>query len=75
MHVLVKFELWEKIPISPKPDEDLSYPKAIWHYARGMAYANLNKINGAKNELDSLIKLSESEDVMRIMIWSINPAE
>jgi tetratricopeptide (TPR) repeat protein len=75
MHVLVKFEQWEKILTSPKPDEDLAYPKAIWHYARGMAYANLNKPDEAKIELGSLNKLSESENVKRIIIWSINPAE
>ncbi len=75
LHVLVKFEQWEKILASPKPDDDLFYPKAIWHYARGMAYANLNKLNKAQNELDSLNKLSESDDVRRIIIWSINPAE
>lgn len=75
MHVLVKFEQWEKILVSPKPDDDLSYPKAIWHYARGMAYANLNKPDEAQNELDSLNKLAESEDVKRIIIWSINEAE
>jgi tetratricopeptide (TPR) repeat protein len=75
MHVLVKFEQWEKILTSPEPDEDLAYPKAIWHYARGMAYANLNKPVEAQIELDSLNKLSESEDVKRIIIWSINPAE
>lgn len=75
MHVLVKFEQWEKILASPKPDDDLAYPKAIWHYARGMAYANLNKPTEARNELDSLNKLSESEDVKRVIIWSINPAE
>ncbi len=75
MHVLVKFEQWEKILVSPKPDDDLAYPKAIWHYARGMAYANLNKPIEARTELDSLNKLGESEDVKRVIIWSINPAE
>jgi len=75
MHVLVKFEQWEKILATPQPDEDLTYPRAIWHYARGMAYANLNRPVEAHNELDSLNKLSESEDVKRIIIWSINPAE
>lgn len=74
MHVLVKFEQWEKILASPEPDKDLLYPKAIWHYARGMALANLQKPEEAQVELDSLNKLAESEQVKRIMIWSINPA-
>lgn len=75
LHVLVKFEQWEKILVSPKPKEDLAYPKAIWHYARGMAYANLGKPNEARSELDSLNQLTASEDVKRIIIWAINPAE
>jgi tetratricopeptide (TPR) repeat protein len=75
MHVLVKFEQWEKILASPKPDSDLVYPVAIWHYARGMAYANMNRQKEAQIELDSLNKLSESEGVKKIIIWSINPAE
>lgn len=75
LHVLVKFEQWEKILASPQPDADLAYPNAIWHYARGMAFANLNKPAEARIELDSLNKLIESEDVKRIIIWSINPAD
>lgn len=75
LHVLVKFGQWEKILATPKPDNDLVYPKAIWHYARGMAYANLNKPDEAQRELDSLNAHSDSEAVKRIIIWSINPAE
>lgn len=75
MHVLVKFEQWEKILVSPKPDDDLDYPKAIWHYARGMAYANTDRPKEAQIELDSLNKLSESEGVKNVIIWAINPAE
>ncbi len=75
LHVLVKFEQWEKILASPQPDADLAYPNAIWHYARGMALANLNKPAEARIELDALNKLSDSEDVKRIIIWSINPAD
>ena len=75
LHLLIKFEQWEKILASPKPDEDLDYPKAIWHYARGMAYTNLNKPGEAKNELDSLNKLMGSEEVKKIIIWGLNPAD
>lgn len=75
MHVLVKFEQWEKIIATPRPDADLAYPLAIWHYARGMAYANLNKPGEAQIELDSLNKLTQSEEVKRVIIWSINRAE
>ncbi len=75
LHVLVKFEQWEKIVATTKPDEDLAYPKAIWHYARGMAFANLNKLAEAQTELDSLDRLTDSEGVKKIIIWAINPAD
>jgi tetratricopeptide (TPR) repeat protein len=34
----------------------LKYIKAVWHYARGIAYVRTNKIADAKNELVSLKK-------------------
>jgi tetratricopeptide (TPR) repeat protein len=73
-NVLVKFAQWEKITALPKPDNDLKYPRAIWHYARGMAYANTGKLNAAKQELDSLTSLAESDAVKNMMIWEINSA-
>ena len=73
-HVLVKFEQWEKIFACPKPEDDLVYPQAIWHYARGMAYANLDKLEEAQHELDALHQLSESENVKKIIAWGLNPA-
>ncbi len=73
-HVLVKFEQWEKILACPKPEDDLVYPQAIWHYARGMAYANLDKLEAAQHELDALHQLSESENVKKIIVWGLNPA-
>jgi tetratricopeptide (TPR) repeat protein len=74
-HVLVKFGQWEKILASPKPEEGLVYTQAIWHYARGMAYANLNKMDQAQTELHSLNKLSAAPEVMKIIVWGLNPAE
>ena len=35
-HVLIKFGQWEKVLALPKPTDDLIYPTAIWHYARGI---------------------------------------
>lgn len=75
VHVLVKYEQWEKILAFPQPADDLIYPRAIWHYARGMAYANLNKMDEARNELDSLNKLRGTQEVQTLMIWGINSAK
>ncbi|MEX2232559.1 MAG: hypothetical protein WD824_10390 [Cyclobacteriaceae bacterium] len=75
LHVLIKFEQWEKILATPEPEKDLDYPKAIWHYARGMAYANMDKPSEAQKELDSLNSLMQSENVKKVIVWWLNPAE
>ncbi|MGC1242554.1 MAG: hypothetical protein WA874_13270 [Chryseosolibacter sp.] len=75
LHVLIKFEQWEKILATPQPEKDLVYPRAIWHYARGMAYANMDKPADANRELDSLNALRDHDEVKRIIIWGLNPAE
>ncbi len=71
-NVLVKFAQWEKIIALPKPEKNLKYPTAIWHYARGMAYANTGKIEHAKKELEALETLSATEEVQSLKIWEIN---
>jgi tetratricopeptide (TPR) repeat protein len=71
-NVLVKFAQWEKIISLPAPDRDLHYPRAIWHYARGMAFANTGKFENAKTALDSVSKLLQNEQVQQMKIWEIN---
>ncbi len=72
-HVLIKFGQWEKILALPKPTEDLVYPTAIWHYAKGMAYANTGKTEQAKEALKTLNRLNENPALIEKMIWGINP--
>ena len=71
-HILIKFAQWEKILALPKPTDDLIYPTAIWHYARGMAYVNLSKVEQAKDELKKLNELSQSPSIAEQFNWGIN---
>ena len=71
-NVLVKFAQWEKIIALPQPEDDLKYPYAIWHYARGMAFANSGKIGMAEEELDIVQKFVSDPDLKAMMIWEIN---
>ncbi len=71
-HILIKFGQWEKILALPKPTDDLVYPTAIWHYARGMAYANMGKLEQAKEELMKLNELSQSPSIAEQLNWGIN---
>jgi tetratricopeptide (TPR) repeat protein len=48
--VLVGFCKWEEILALPQPAEKFKLHRGIWHYARGMAFAALNKDEFAAKE-------------------------
>jgi tetratricopeptide (TPR) repeat protein len=53
IHVLVRFGRWEDILNEPEPAEYLPYSRAIWHYARALAYAATGRIDQAEVEQQS----------------------
>ena len=71
-YIAVKFGMWDTVLSLPAPEKDLSYPKAIWHYARGMAYLGKNRLHDAQKELDKLKILSEDKSLQDLKIWEIN---
>ena len=71
-YVAVKFSMWDTILALPSPARDLVYPRAIWHYARGMAYLGKHKLPEAQKELDSLHLLAADTSLKQITIWNIN---
>jgi tetratricopeptide (TPR) repeat protein len=71
-HILIKFGQWEKILSLTEPTEDLVYPRAIWHYARGIAYANRAQTDKAKQELALLNELAQAPVIANQMNWGIN---
>lgn len=71
-YVAVKFAMWDSILALPSPASELVYPKAIWHYARGMAYAGKNNLVAAKKEIDSVNSLAADTTLAKLTIWDIN---
>lgn len=55
MHVLVRFGLWQQIIDEPMPDDENLYPvtTAMYHYAKGVAYATLGQFAEAQNQKNS----------------------
>jgi tetratricopeptide (TPR) repeat protein len=49
----VRFGEWDEILASTEP-ENLPYLRAIWHYARGMAYAGKGDLDAARKELTAM---------------------
>ncbi|SMD37852.1 hypothetical protein SAMN04488029_3490 [Reichenbachiella faecimaris] len=72
-YILVKFGQWEKI--LQLPETDLAYPKAIRHYARGMAYLATDRLEESINELQALKLISTKEELKQISIWELNTVD
>jgi tetratricopeptide (TPR) repeat protein len=70
--VAVKFALWDSLlAIQPLPG-DLIYPRAILHYARGMAFMGKKDIPKAAGELARLKELAKDTVLKTMTIWNIN---
>jgi tetratricopeptide (TPR) repeat protein len=48
--VLVRFRRWDDVLAGPRPDPKLLVTTALWHFARGTAYAARGKIDDAAKE-------------------------
>jgi tetratricopeptide (TPR) repeat protein len=70
--VAVKFGMWDSILSVKQPSKELIYPRAILHYARGMAYLGKKEVTKAKDELSQLQKLAMDPVLKEITIWDIN---
>jgi len=74
-YVAVKFAMWDTILATPTPEASLVYPRAVLHYARGMAYLGKNELINADKELVALTKLSKDSTLKDLTIWDINNAD
>ncbi|WP_126249108.1 tetratricopeptide repeat protein [Chitinophaga rhizosphaerae] len=72
MYVAVKLSMWDTILALPAPPADLVYPRAVWHYAKGMAYLGKHDLKSAGVEMDSLQLLAADTTLKEITIWNIN---
>lgn len=63
---LVKFGKWNEVLKEPKPDNHFVYSQTMWHYARGMAYANKGKLKKARKELDMVQKGQANEALQAV---------
>ncbi|MEP1033000.1 hypothetical protein [Ekhidna sp.] len=74
-NVLVKFAQWERILILSAPDVRFPYLTTLWHYARGMAYANLNQLSSASKELQNLNDVQNGAGFDEFLIFGINSGQ
>jgi tetratricopeptide (TPR) repeat protein len=70
--VATRFSQWDDVLAEPEPAEDLPYPRALRHYARGLAFAAHGKVSDADQELASLRQLQSDARLAAVTIWDIN---
>ncbi len=71
----VRFAQWEAILAQAQPPADKPYPRAIWHFARGMASTRSGDHAAAQRELDALQKLASDPAMADVILWDINHAD
>ena len=73
-YVLVHLGKWQEILELKQPDERLKYPVAIWHYARGMAFAASGQRANAVKELELVQVMLRDKEIQNQLIWEMNRA-
>ena len=71
----VRFGEWQQILDVETPPSDVPYPKAIWHFARGMALVRTGKPGDAKKELKALQAIAQDPAMEKVVLWDINRAD
>ncbi|WP_303317996.1 hypothetical protein Q4Q34_18980 [Flavivirga abyssicola] len=71
-YVAAKFKKWDTVLNMKLETYDLKYPKAIRHYAEGMAYLGKGDLEKAKTELLELETLAKDKTLREVTVWDIN---
>jgi tetratricopeptide (TPR) repeat protein len=66
MLTLVRFERWDEVLAEPQPPAESLYETAIWHYARGLAFAAQGQMDEASQEAASLDEIALSEEAQAL---------
>ena len=68
----IRFGKWDEILATEEPDQDLIYPRAVWHFARGMAFARTDRSEEAESEAAALAELVMDTELERVTVWDLN---
>ncbi len=72
---LVRFGRWDEIIAEPKPAYETLYTRAIWHFARGSAFAAKGQIENARQELAALGTIGADPALAKMPQFSLNPPD
>ncbi len=72
---LVRFARWDEILAAPAPKGASAYPRGVWHYARGMAFARTGRADEARAELVALESAIADASLAELSFKGIDPLE
>jgi len=64
--------MWDSLLAIKPLDNELIYPRAILHYAKGMAFLGKNNMAKAEEEFARLRELAKDSTLRKLTIWDIN---
>ncbi|NND43833.1 MAG: hypothetical protein HKN58_00820 [Xanthomonadales bacterium] len=64
--VRIRFSRWDELLETPAPAENLPHARAMWHYARGRAYAARQDAAAATEELEALRRISQGAELQGV---------
>lgn len=70
-YTYLRFGKWDEVLAQPKPDENLHYATAIYHYARARAFAAKGKIKEAKAERAQIVPSFGAQDDQRFQNFGV----
>ncbi|HET9483624.1 MAG TPA: hypothetical protein VFO79_06685 [Xanthomonadales bacterium] len=73
--VRVRFQRWDELLAQTASPSPLPYPTAIWHYARGRAYAGKGDVAAATRELAALEAIAADPALAKVSFQDVNPAD
>jgi tetratricopeptide (TPR) repeat protein len=65
--MMARFGRWQELLAEPAPAPDLPYATAMWHYARGLAFAARAQIADAEGERRALRELADQIPADRVV--------
>ena len=60
---MARFGKWDDMLATPAPEDDIHFEKAMWHYARGVAFLGKNDTDSAAAERDAVQAIADSGEV------------
>ncbi len=74
LYTRVRFHRWAEVLADPAPAADLPFMRAIWHMARGLAYAEAGALAEARKELAGLAPIRQNAALAQVYVSSVNTA-